>query len=386
MTTPTFSIVIPTRDRAVTFRHTLATVASQLGDDYEIVVADNASGPAIRFSVEELAPGKTRYVRSETILSMTANWENGLAACRGEYVTVLGDDDAFLPSSLALARKLIAATKAKIITWQWHTYWWPDTIAYWQRNRLYVSFASEAVWKESRQVLEQYYKGLVSFYMLPMIYNSFVHRSLLDHARQRYGAFFPIAHCPDIVSGILNASIVDRFVFTGRPLSIGGVSGKSYGTAHWARSLGAQQRAEFLRFENAGLTDIGHESLIPSPNSHIAIAGVKMRCKELFFPQDQTLSVDVKDVIATILHSLNSEPEAYEENLADAKLLAQKHNIVIDPGRIPPPVAAARRLFSGPIAGSDGKIAAVGINCDLLGISDIAAASRLAEALLPPLE
>src|SRR5687767_7917847 len=123
MTTPTFSIVIPTRDRAVTFRHTLATVAWQAGDDYEIVVADNASGPGIRFAVEELAPGKTRYVRSETILSMTGNWENGLAACRGEYVTVLGDDDAFLPSSLALARKLIAATKAKIISWQWHTYW-----------------------------------------------------------------------------------------------------------------------------------------------------------------------------------------------------------------------------------------------------------------------
>jgi hypothetical protein len=383
MTTPTFSIVIPTRDRAATFRHTLATVAAQVGDDYEIVVADNASGPAIRHAVEELASNKTRYIRSEAILPMTENWENGLRECRGEYVTVLGDDDALVPSSLIQARKLISATRAKVVSWFWHTYWWPDTIAYWHRNRLYVSFSNETVWKDSRQTLEQFYKGTISFQMLPMIYNSFVHRTVLEHGLQQYGKYFPVPNCPDIVSGILNTRIVDRFVYSGRPLSIGGISGKSYGTAHWARSLGAQQRDEFLRYESSDLAGIAHSSLIPSPNIHIGLAATKLRCKELFFPKDQALNVDVKDVVNSILQNLNFEPEAYEVNLSDAKLLAAKHGITIDLATIPSKIDIDRKHFSGPIAGADGRIAAVAINCDLLGISDIAAASRLADALLP---
>jgi len=42
-------------------------------------------------------------LRSGEVLPIADNWERGLAACVGGYVTILGDDDGFLPSTLAMA-------------------------------------------------------------------------------------------------------------------------------------------------------------------------------------------------------------------------------------------------------------------------------------------
>ena len=55
MTTPRFSVVIPTRERATTLRYCLRTCLEQDFDDYEIVVCDNCSSPATREVVEEAA-------------------------------------------------------------------------------------------------------------------------------------------------------------------------------------------------------------------------------------------------------------------------------------------------------------------------------------------
>ncbi|HXM76782.1 MAG TPA: glycosyltransferase, partial [Thermoanaerobaculia bacterium] len=43
---PLISVVIPTRERAAKLRYTLQTVLSQPGDDFEVVVSDNASEDA----------------------------------------------------------------------------------------------------------------------------------------------------------------------------------------------------------------------------------------------------------------------------------------------------------------------------------------------------
>src|SRR5262245_30208092 len=97
MTRPRFSVVIPTRERAGTLRHSLRTCLEQDFDDYEIVVCDNCSSTATRQVVDEADSPRVRYVRADRPLAMSANWELAVAAARGEYVTVLGDDDGLLP-------------------------------------------------------------------------------------------------------------------------------------------------------------------------------------------------------------------------------------------------------------------------------------------------
>lgn len=385
MTTPKFSVLIPTRDRPATFRHTLATVASQPGDDYEIVVADNCSGPETRRIVEELDAPKIRYLRSDEILPMAENWERGLSLCSGEYVTVLGDDDGFLPSTLQMARRLIAAIEPEIVSWSPHTYWWPDTIVPWCRNMLIVNVGNSAMIVESRNVLKRFYQDTLSFGSIPMIYSAFFHRGVIEEARRRFDGFFvPRDTAPDISSGILGLYITEKYVISTRPLSIRGNSGKSNGTAQWARSLGAQQREIYFREERASLRQIIHGSLVPSPNLHIIVASAKLKCKDVYFPSDATLSVDLQGVLRAMVANLNFEPEAYEENLEDAVALAAKLSVKLNLSEVPPKQAKDRRPYWGPIVNQDKSISELHVNCSLAGVHDIAAAAQLTESLLPP--
>jgi len=382
---PRFSVLIPARDRPDTLRHTLATVAAQDGGDYEIVVADNCGGPEIRRIAEQFAAPRLRYLRSDEILPMAANWERGLAACGGDYVTVLGDDDAFLPSTLASARKLIAATQAELIAWRAHVYWWPDTIAYWHRNRLYVNLGGGASLVRSRSALEQFYRGEIGFDMIPAIYSAFFHRRLIDEARRRHGGFFlPLDTAPDVASGILGLHLTQQFVVSGRPLSIRGNSARSNGTAQWARSLGAEQREIYFREERVGLKGFVHERLVPSPNLTILVTSAKLKCKEVYFPADDALQVDLTGVVREMISTLNHDPEAYEDNLRDAQALAGKLGMRIEPGDIPARRPRTERPLWGPIPNSDGEIDHIGVNCDIAGVHDIAAAARLVEAMMPP--
>jgi len=384
---PRFSILVPTRDRPATLRHTLATVAAQPGNDYEIVVADNCGGPETRAIVEALEAPAVRYLRSDEILPMAENWERGLAQCSGEYVTVLGDDDGLVPSSLALARRLIDITRSELISWSPHSYWWPDTIVPWMRNLLIVSPDDGATQYKSREVLEAFYRGAIGFADIPMIYTAFFHRHLVEEAKRRHGGFFvPREAAPDISSGILGLHLTQTFIASKRPLSIRGNSGKSNGTAQWARSLGTEQREIYFREERIGLQDMIHPALVPSPNLHIIVASAKLKCREAYFPEDEALAADLADVLRTMVVNLNFEPEAYQDNLRDVEALADKLGIELDPADIPPYEAIERRRSWGPVLNQDNSLATLRVNCDMAGVHHIADAARLVDAILPPAE
>ena len=266
MTGPMFSILIPTRNRPDTFRHSLQTVLNQPGDDFEIVVSDNASGPGTLDVIREAESPRIRYLRSDEVLPMTDNWEKGLQACTGQYVTILGDDDGLVPSSLPCARLLLSKTKARVLNWSPHTYWWPDTIVHWNKNRLIAKLGNGAHWYGASSMLKLFYDGSMGFDRLPMIYSSFVHRDCIETAVKKHGSYFCIPHVPDVVSGVINLIENDQILYSDRPLSIRGNSGKSNGTAQWARSLGGEQRESYFKDERARLQDIIHPHLVPSPN------------------------------------------------------------------------------------------------------------------------
>ena len=382
MSTPRFSILIPTRDRPETLRHTLATVVAQTGEDYEIVVADNCSSAETRALVQALGAPRLRYLRSDEVLPMADNWERGLDACEGEYVTVLGDDDGLVIGALAMARVLLDATQAEILSWMPHTYWWPDTIVPWLRNLLFLDLGYGTIGCASRPVLKSFYDGELSFGMLPQIYKSFFHRGVIEDARTRYDAFFtPRDVAPDVASGILGLHITESYLFSKRPLSIRGNSGKSTGTAQWMRSFGPEQLAAYFRDERLSPAQMMHPDLIPSPHLDIVIANALLKCKAVYFPRDADLSVDLRRVLRDMIEGLAREPEAYADNLADIRAFAAKLGVTLAEIAPPKPVDRTRRW--GPAFNEQQVIGQIGIDCDLAGARNVAEAARLVEAILP---
>lgn len=382
---PKFSILVPTRQRPDTLLATLATLIWHPGDDYEIVVADNCGDEDVAAVIAAVQQrhDRVKHIRSDRVLPMAQNWERGLAACSGEYVSVLGDDDGFLPSTLEMARKLIAATDARVLAWPVHAYWWPDTIAFWHRNKLYLTLGNNDVgWIDSRQALIQTYRHPVAFGELPMIYNGFVHREVINSVIDRFGAYFvPADMSPDVTSGIVNLAHTSRYLYSSRPLAVRGNSRRSNGTSHWVRAFGKEQQKVYQQEEGKTLEQLFHPSMNASANCGFIIATTKLHLKDLLFPYDRELEVDLRALVQITIADLNREPESYEDNLADAMQLAEKINFAVDPATIPAKAAPVRNPLQGPSV-SGGNIS-IGVNCDMANVFDVAGAARLAEAISP---
>jgi glycosyltransferase involved in cell wall biosynthesis len=384
---PQFSILVPTRQRPDTLASTLATLVTQAGDDYEIVVADNFGDAEVAKVIAEAQRASTsiKHVRSSRVLPMAENWENGLAACSGAFVTVLGDDDGFMPSTLATARKLLTSSGTKVLSWNVHTYWWPNTIAYWNANRLYVSFANSVEWRHSRSVLLAFFRDELTFGALPTIYSAFVHRDIINTARNKYGRYFVAPELsPDVTSAIINLIQTERFLHSNHALAVRGNSKNSTGTAHWARAFGKEQRETYLKEENRKLEELSHPNLIPSPNLGFAIANLKLFLKELLFSDDRDIEVDRITVVKSAIANLNFEPESYDDNLADALQLADKLGFNVDPNTIPPKLPLTTRdRYQGAGYNQRSELS-ICVNCDQAKIFNVAEAACIAEAISSP--
>lgn len=92
-----FSVLLPTHDRLEYLRYAVESVVRQDVADWEIIVSDNDSSDDVAGFVSGLGDDRIRYVKTDAFVSVTENWNNALRHSRGDYVVMLGDDDALLP-------------------------------------------------------------------------------------------------------------------------------------------------------------------------------------------------------------------------------------------------------------------------------------------------
>ena len=106
-----FSVLLPTRNRLLYLTYAIETVRRQDYDDWEIVVSDNDSEEDIRAHVESLNDPRIRYVRTESFIPVTDNWNNALRHSSGDYVIMLGDDDGLMKGYFRTLAELIKQEK-----------------------------------------------------------------------------------------------------------------------------------------------------------------------------------------------------------------------------------------------------------------------------------
>lgn len=91
-----FSVLLPTRNRLELLRYAVETVLRQDYDDWEIVVSDNDSEQDVAGYISSLNEPRIKYVRTQSFVPVTDNWNNTLRNSTGDYVIMLGDDDCLL--------------------------------------------------------------------------------------------------------------------------------------------------------------------------------------------------------------------------------------------------------------------------------------------------
>lgn len=92
-----YSIVIPTHNRADLLQEAVTTISRQRYQNWELVIFDNASEPQDAAAIAALAGNKIRCFLSSEFLHVTESWNRAIDMARGDYITLLGDDDGLTP-------------------------------------------------------------------------------------------------------------------------------------------------------------------------------------------------------------------------------------------------------------------------------------------------
>jgi glycosyltransferase involved in cell wall biosynthesis len=92
-----YSIVIPTKNRAYYLKYAIKSVLSSPRQDIELVVSNNFSSDETSKILSEINDSRMRVVSPDIALPMASHYEFAISKARGDWITILGDDDAVMP-------------------------------------------------------------------------------------------------------------------------------------------------------------------------------------------------------------------------------------------------------------------------------------------------
>lgn len=229
---PKFTIIVPTRDRSDVLEKTLMALSHISYPDFEVIVSDNSSVDDTE-RVCATFPF-VKHIKTEARVSMSHNWEFALSHAKGDWVTIIGDDDGVMPSGLMAVSKVINENpEAQFIRTLTGSYWWPGVGGI--SGRLVVpGFTGKTYKRNASSYLRLAKAGIVSHTELPMLYNGgYAKLSLLKEMKLKFGGKFYHSAIPDVFSAVAIADHIESYLYLDIPTAINGASKHSTGTSQF---------------------------------------------------------------------------------------------------------------------------------------------------------
>ena len=107
MSEPTFSIVIPTYNRAELLKRCLDSVVAQTFTDWEAIVVDNYSEDNTEEVVLSYNDDRIRYLKNHNHGIIAVSRNKALDLAKGDYICFLDSDDAWLPQKLEIMKRYV---------------------------------------------------------------------------------------------------------------------------------------------------------------------------------------------------------------------------------------------------------------------------------------
>lgn len=371
-----FTIVVPTLNRPETLYFTLKTLIDQPGTDYEILVMDDSDNDQNQKVVLEINDAKVRYVKNKQRLGMRGNYEASIDEAKGKYITILGDDDGFVVDALNYAREVINATEPEVLFWWPHMYWWPTALLQHKASILYLHRPKkEYKFVNAFDYVKNIYENQENYFLferLPSIYNGFVSKEYLRRLKSYVGCYFN-DEIPDVYSGIANGVMAKKVIFLDWPLSIRGISGKSYGVAF--RSKKGKQIAD--EFKSAMKHKMCAEELVDSSALAVHVASVKIRAIKTFASELGSYKVNVQAILKGIISEMSESPDRMESLINDFKELSGKYSVRYESNEIFPSGLHAPQRIVGWLANE-----LLAIDTSVLECNDIFTARSLTRSVV----
>jgi glycosyltransferase involved in cell wall biosynthesis len=228
---PRYTIVIPTRNRVEYLSFAIESVLSNRRDDIELVVSDNYSVDGTAEYLQGLSDGRLKVVRPPTEIPMTAHYEYALSQASGEWVSILGDDDAVMPYIFERLDGITGGNSSvDIISSERSYYFWPGCEDLYGSTVVSYRRGSKKRLRSTRGDLFLALAGLRSCFDLPQIYTTcIVKRALVEQIRNASNNRFYYSIIPDMYSVIALSLTAHTYLRLDEPLFWTGTSNKSLG-------------------------------------------------------------------------------------------------------------------------------------------------------------
>jgi glycosyltransferase involved in cell wall biosynthesis len=226
-----YSIVIPTRNRAEYLPHAVRSVLVSDRDDIELIVSNNHSSDGTDKFLSGLNDSRLRVVQPSVLLPMAGHYEFAINEARGDWITLLGDDDAVMPYIFERLDHYIAEfTGAEIISSVRAYYFWEGCEDLYGNNVVSYQSRQNAALRSTKQDLISVLKGARSCFDMPQIYTTaMIKRSLYNEIKSKSGGCFYHSIIPDMYSVVALCLVRDCYLRVEEPLFWVGTSNKSMG-------------------------------------------------------------------------------------------------------------------------------------------------------------
>lgn len=386
-----YSLIIPTKNRQKYAKHAIRAALNVDYRDYEIIVQDCSDDRSLFDWLRKTgALDRVLYTGAPSSFSMTENWNQGIDAAKGDYISVIGDDDAILSDALLWSDFYLSKHPAEVITTASASYNWPDYPFPPISNALtFKTGINATLIPDCRVLLRNGLSHKVRVGTGPSVYRKIVSSELIDRVKAARGVYIK-DFIPDFDSGYMNMIFGRSILDVERPLFVSGAGFKSNsGSMMFPKA----QRRQYEQFaDEAGIdlqamTDLGGDQLV-SNSATIVAAQLRMLPELRSLSGDHTLDVDREGAWRYMLQKVT---ERHDTSLIDGELkkldrLAKKWGIQ---SRVPKdfkllPVAGIVHQQGLRFAdqGARDKLS-VCIDCQTVGVSEVKGAADLVQSILP---
>lgn len=228
---PLISIFVPTRNRYVYLKNLIKLIESFNDERIELVIHDNSdSNIEILEYLNSFDLVSTKYYYYQGFLTMSDNSTKAFLHCSGEYVCMIGDDDAVCHNIAECAEWMrtfdVDALRSTILHFDYSST--SNNLLYWED--ISPTYTILDPLRELKNVLSG---GLIDFGNIPKPYHGIIKRDVLRKIYDIGGTCFP-GCTPDMSGAVASCFFVRKYVKVNLPVIIpaaspadsGGMSGQ----------------------------------------------------------------------------------------------------------------------------------------------------------------
>jgi len=227
------SIIIPTKNRNQYCLKAIETIVQLNDERIEIVVQDNSVNSNLKEKISILQSNQIKYYYHGNNVSFVDNFNDALEHASGEYLCIIGDDDAILPNIMNVIELMKRLNCDAVIPSLNCTYCWPSSkpfVKNAQNGYLCLSYLKNVKYRVDpiNGLIKLLKNGGQNYqlYDLPRLYHGIIHRSALNRIKKFTSKYFD-GLSPDIYITILLCFSCKRVYRLGYPVTISGMCEKS---------------------------------------------------------------------------------------------------------------------------------------------------------------